>query len=94
MLDHKDTVFWTVSVWTYGRVEIQFEMMKGRPIYEDEQKRLDMLIQINRALGTQFPLDAINRRPTLSLSDLSEPSRLGALLAVIDGYLDDLKSSY
>lgn len=94
MLDYKDARFWTVSVWTSGRVEIQFEMMKARPVFKDEQKRLDLLDRINQALQTDFPEDAINRRPGLNLSDLGEPGKLSAMLAVLDDYCQEIESSY
>lgn len=94
LLNHRDAQFWTLSVWTYGRVEIQFEMMKARPVFDDEQKRVDLLDRINSALQTSFLPGAVNRRPALHLSDLGEPAKLRALLAVMDGYCNEIKSSY
>ena len=94
ILDNKEVAFWTLSIWTYGRVEIQFEMMKVRPIYDNEQKRIALLNQINQALQTDFPVDAINRRPSMNLSDLNEPTKLDALLAVMDNYLQDIQTTH
>jgi hypothetical protein len=91
MLDYKDKRFWTISVWTNGRVEIQFEMMKNRPVFDEEQKRIDLLNRVNKALQTSFSQEAINRRPSVSLS---EPAKMSALLAIMDSYLNELKAVY
>ncbi|MGZ4852968.1 MAG: hypothetical protein ACXV3D_07255 [Halobacteriota archaeon] len=37
MIDYNGMAYWTISVWTYGTIEIQFETLKTRPPFDDEK---------------------------------------------------------
>jgi hypothetical protein len=38
-------------VWTYGRVEVQFETLKNNPPFDDEAKRLELCRRLNEIPG-------------------------------------------
>ena len=40
---HKGVTHWLISVWTYGRIEIQFQVMKNKPPFDAESERLELL---------------------------------------------------
>jgi len=55
MFDYRGNSFWLISVWTYGTIEIQFQMMKNSSPFDDEAMRLELLQRIEGDLGDFFP---------------------------------------
>ncbi len=84
MLEHGGTWHWLISVWTYGRVEIQFQMMRSRPPFDAEPRRLDLLQRLNNIPNVSIPRDGIARRPSIPLSVFVDKSVLDQLLATLD----------
>ena len=62
MLEHKSTRHWLISVWTYGRLEVQFQQMKTEP-FNKESKRLELLHRLNEIPSIALSVDRINKRP-------------------------------
>ncbi len=92
MFDHKDETHWVVSVWTQGRVEIPFQWMLARKPFGDEAKRLELRNRLNKIPGVEIPADAITRRPTITLAQLTDDATLKAFLGVLDWYITELKA--
>ncbi len=76
-------------VWTYGRVEIQFQRMNTRP-FADEAKRTELVDRLS-AIGLPIPRDALNRRPAFGLGLLKEPAVLAKFLEAFDWVLTEIK---
>jgi hypothetical protein len=77
------------SVWTYGRVEIQFQRMNTPP-FDEEQQRKELAQRLTAIVGLSIPEDALKRRPTFGLSLLVEPGGLERFLAVFDWMLSEI----
>jgi hypothetical protein len=92
MLDYKDKTHWIVSVWTYGRVEIQFQWMRNRQPFGDEAKRRELRDRLNKIPGVDIPADAITRRPSIPLAVLTDDSALKAFLGILDWYISEVKA--
>jgi hypothetical protein len=43
-----------IALYTYGRIEVQFQHLKARPPFDDEQTRLELLRLINEIPGVSF----------------------------------------
>lgn len=84
MLEHGGTWHWLISVWTYGRVEIQFQIMRSKPPFDAEPKRLDLLRRLNDIPNVSIPRDGITRRPSIPLSVFVDESHLNQFLATFD----------
>jgi hypothetical protein len=82
------------AVWTYARLEFQFQTMRTRPVFDDDEKRLELLRKLNNEVGLDVPEDRIGFRPAVNLDIFADPSRLTALLGVFNWYLGELKSYY
>jgi hypothetical protein len=91
MVRKEDESFWTVSVWTYGRVEIQFQQMKTRPPFDDPAKRLELLDKLNALPGISLPPDAIDRRPSLKLRWMAEEGREERFLEVLGWVVGEVR---
>ena len=82
MIDHKKETFWTIAVWTYGTVEIQFQNMRIGP-FNAEANRLQLLKRFNELPGVSIPLDAINRRPSIKLHLLQDAEVFARFIDVL-----------
>lgn len=60
------------TVWTYGRVEVTFQYLLGRPFFDDRAHRFEMLEKLREIHGFQFPDEAVDRRPTVPLETLAD----------------------
>jgi hypothetical protein len=94
MVDHEGNAHWTIAVWTYGRVEIQFQMLLGKPPFAAEAKRVELLEKLNTALGdAMIPRDGIDRRPSVPLRILESGAVMEAFLKVLDWLLVEIRAA-
>jgi hypothetical protein len=88
--------FKLMDVYTYGAVEIQFEVMKTRPPFEDEKKRLELLTQINHALS--LPLDSfihkIDKRPGIKIHEFEKAGAIDAFFEVVKWFINTVKDHH
>ena len=93
MLKHNKKTYWTISAWTYGKLDIQFNMMKLKdPPFNDELKRMELLKKINEIEEISIPVDSYNRYPSISLSVFQKKVVLKKFLHVLDWYLEEIKN--
>src|SRR5262249_22914072 len=78
------TVF---AVYTYGNVEMQFQYMRAVPPFDDRTKRLEFLRRLNGISGVKIPEDAIERRPSIPLSVLTNDTALKEFISALDWYV-------
>jgi hypothetical protein len=83
MIDHRGEPFWTVAVWTYGRIDIEFGNMRRGP-FNDEANRIELLKRLNELPGVSIPQDAITKYPSIKLSLLQEAKVLARFIEVLD----------
>jgi len=93
MLDYKGQGNSIISVWTYGRIEVQFQWMKERLPFDAEAKRLELRDRLNKIPGVDIPADAITLRPRILLSALTDKAALAQFLAVLDWFVQEVRAS-
>ena len=93
MLDYGGEKHFSVSVWTSGVVEIQFQHMLTRPPFDAEEKRVELLNRLNEALSLAIPRDRIDRRPGFPLSTLTDDVALGKFLDALDWFVQQVKAA-
>ncbi|MBY0528277.1 MAG: hypothetical protein K2R98_33110 [Gemmataceae bacterium] len=93
MIDHNGLKNSIISVWTYGRLEIQFQWMKERPPFDAEAKRRELRDRLNRVPGIEIPLDSLTLRPRILLSTLADKTALTQFLAVLDWFVQEVRGS-
>lgn len=91
LLDHNDNIYWLFSIWTYGRIEIQFQWMKSREVYDDPQKRRQLLKKFNKITKVSIPENAIDRRPAINISVLNNDIALKKFLDVWEEYIAEIR---
>ena len=77
--------YYPIALYSYGRIELQFQYLKARPPFDDEQTRLELLRRVNEIPGVFFETDVITRRPSIPLSLLvGDPAAMAQLRGVLE----------
>ena len=77
-------------VWTYGRLEFQFERMKYRPVFDDRDKRLELMRKLNDQAGLGLSEKRVDLRPSVGLVTLNDLTKRQAFFEVLDWYVDEI----
>mgnify|MGYP001039076770 CR=1 FL=1 len=89
----RDSWHQLIEVWTYGRVEIQFQYMMTRSnVFSTEDTRRELLNRLNQVPGIRIPESKINRRPSIPLSLLRDEMVLAQFLSVLDWAVEKIIS--
>ncbi len=60
------------SLWTYGRVTIQFELLRGHPPFDDHERRVELQHKLNSIPGVDIPDDALEKQPSIPIDALTD----------------------
>jgi hypothetical protein len=93
VLDHNGEQYYPIAIWTYGKIEIQFQWLMNKSPFNDEMKRKELLNRLNQIPGIEIPEKAITRRPNISLSKFKDASSLTQLLETLDWSVQEIKSA-
>jgi hypothetical protein len=91
LLDREGITYWLFSVWTYGTLEIQFQMMHQKSPFDQEEKRLDLRARLNQIPGVAIARESITKRPSVSLSVLRPEAHLEQFLRTFDWVIQEIK---
>ena len=91
MVDDEGTTHWLFSVWSYGRVEIQFQQM-SKPTFGEESKRLELLRRLNAIEGIDISIDKITKRPSISLGLLKGEAVMQQFLKTFDWVIQEIQN--
>lgn len=86
--------YWPFALWTYGRLEIQFQTLKTVPPFESEHLRNEFLDRLNRMPGASPPADAIAKRPSIDLLTLQNGTALALLLDALGWAVETLRADH
>jgi hypothetical protein len=79
-----------IALYSYGRIEVQFQHLKARAPFDDEQTRLELLRRVNEIPGVSLGREVITKRPSIALSLLaSNPVALEQLKQTIEWVEDE-----
>lgn len=80
------------TVWTYGRVEVNFQYMTKGP-FADEVRRQALRERLESIAGVNIPVEALNKRPSIRLDLLSQPRALAAFTETFDWAIGEIRTS-
>ena len=80
------------TVWTYGRVEVDFQYM-NKGWFADEMRRQEIWERLQAISGVSIPSAALNKRPPIRLDVLSQPPVLAAFTAVFDWVVGEISNA-
>jgi hypothetical protein len=84
VLDHNGDWYAAIGLWTYGKVEVQFERLKTKEPFDDLSMRQAFADRLNAIDGIDIPTDRIDKRPSFPLNHLQEPGAREQFLASLD----------
>jgi len=94
VFDYKGEDFWPIAVRSNGLLAIEFKHIKDRPVFDSEEKRLEMLDLLNQIEGVDLSKDAINRLPRIPMERLQKESEFKEFISILDWYLDQIQSNH
>ena len=86
--------YYPVVVYTYGRVDIQFQYLVSKPPFDSETKRRELLAKLNEIPGINLPVDSFDRRPSVKLEALVDEQRLTRFIGVLDWFREQIKAHH
>lgn len=82
---------WIVSLWTDGKVVVEFAMMATRRPFADEALRMELRERLNEVPGVTIEPDRIAKYPSIPITTLTDPDTLDQFLAVLDWVVDQIR---
>lgn len=73
-----------VYLWTGGSVEVAFQYLRNWPPFDQVALRAELADRLNRIDGIAIPLDALDRRPSFSLSLLVNDVAMDQFIETLD----------
>jgi len=91
-LESADVTHYLFTVWSYGRVEINFQYLTHGLFADLEQRRAlrDKLEQID---GVRIADEALSKRPSISLSTLAQGAAVERFLDAFDWAVEQLRAA-
>ena len=80
-------------IYTYGRVEMQFEGLARRAPFDQRSLRLELLQRLNRLRGVSIPETKLDKRPSIALSLLSDEKALGQFFETMEWALQVIQAA-
>lgn len=85
-----DTVI--LALWSYGRVEIQFQYLMTREPFSSQAAREDLLQRLTRGSTLRIPADKTAKTPSVQWSELADPANMRPLLSAMEWAIGRLAS--
>jgi hypothetical protein len=92
MVDCQGEAHWLISVWTYGRLEVQFQFMQSNGPLAPEGACLELLQRLNAVPNVSIPSSAITKRPSIPLRSRTDEVALSEFLQTLSWAVDKIRS--
>ncbi len=92
VLDHNGEAYTFFAMWTYGGIEIQFQYMKNKPVFDDIENRKIILRKLNMINGISIPEHKIELRPSIPYSVLRTKNNLESFKKIWDNFINEIKA--
>lgn len=93
MVDHGGMSHSLFGLWTSGTAQIQFGVMRSRPPFDSEARRMELLDRLNQIPGVALPAEAITKYPSIRLSSFGNSETLAQFLDVFDWAVGVIRGS-
>jgi hypothetical protein len=75
---------WPFVVYTYGRIEIQFQHIAKRPPFDDRSLRDELRLRLNEIPAVSISEEMLERRPSIDLFTMRSAEALKAFTEAMD----------
>jgi len=87
---HNGVNYYPFAMWTYGRIEMQFQWLRQRSLTEELMEALAS--RLNAISGVMIPPDSLTRRPTFEMSVLKEQQPLSQFFDAIEWFVEQIRA--
>lgn len=94
LIRHDGITHFPFGVWTTSHVEIGFQYMLSRPVFNLPTKRIELVEKLNAMDGVQLPTDSLQRRPKFPLAALNREASLRQFLGVWDWFVQEIRHEH
>jgi hypothetical protein len=84
VFEYDGNFIWPIAIWTYGKIEVQFQHILKSAAFQEEQDRRELQRRLNAIEGVRIPDEALTRRPSIALSVLQNEERRRQFIDVLD----------
>jgi hypothetical protein len=88
---HKNYVYQLFALRTDGFIEIYFQWYKGKPPFNEEQRRLELLYKLNQIQGVDIPSEKVSARPSVPLTVLLPANEYQKFTVIFQWFIDEVK---
>lgn len=92
-LDNASGYLFPFALYTFGRVEVQFQWMLRRPPFDQRQRRVELQQKLNAIPGVRISDDSLEKRAAIPLEVLTDGSALDTFLAAMDWSFEQVKAA-
>jgi hypothetical protein len=85
--------FTPILLYTYGRIEFQFQFMKGKPYFDAMDHRRDLMHRLNGISGVSIGEANLDKRPAIPLRSITSEASRQMLVSILNWAVDAYKSS-
>jgi hypothetical protein len=78
------------SVWTYGTIEINFQHYLNKPVFKEEERRVELMSKLNLISGVDIKKEQITKRPNIKLEWLIPEGNLDLFFDAYQWYIDKI----
>lgn len=87
-LDDGSVYLWPFALYTYGRIELQFQYIGRRPPFDRREAREELRARLNAISGVRIADGALDARPAVPLAALADEAALATFLSVMEWAFD------
>ena len=81
-ISHEGVNYYPFAMWTYGRIQLQFQMLRNRGVSLNSIKGL--LTTLNEIPGVHLTDEVLNKYPSFEMSLVREPEQMSRFLGAIE----------
>ena len=85
-ISHQGVNYYPFAMWTYGRIQLQFQMLQQRGVQPESINTL--IAALKEIPGVHMPDDASNRYPAFEMSLLKQAELRSQFLKAIEGFVE------
>ncbi|MCX6678312.1 MAG: hypothetical protein NTU95_10295 [Methanothrix sp.] len=91
LVEYEGHIHHTISIWTYGKIQIEFVYME--PPFDTEDKRHELIDHLNKIQGVSIPLNKTTGEPSIPIELFYDENKLKQFIATLDWVVEEIKST-
>jgi hypothetical protein len=92
-LDDASGYLFPFALYTYGRVEIQFQWMLRQPSFDAHHRRVELQQRLNAIPSVEIPDGSLQRRPSIPLAALASDGAVASFLSAMDWCFEQARAA-